>query len=100
MPKLIPLTYKGEVVGDVSLEIDDKGVLVKGVLYDSEKAAEILGPSIERVSIGFAAVGERYDEHTLLKVTYAHRQAGIPDQQAEDAINRMQNAGILFRERS
>lgn len=44
--------------------------------------------------------GEIYfDEYTLFKVVHALHEAGIPDKQAEDAINAMQNAGILFRER-
>jgi hypothetical protein len=43
---------------------------------------------------------EWYDEYTLLKVVHAMREAGIPDQQAEAAINAMQNVGILFRERA
>jgi len=43
---------------------------------------------------------EWYDDYTLLKVVHAMREAGISDQQAEDAITAMQNAGILFRERA
>lgn len=40
-----------------------------------------------------------YDEYTLLKVVHALREAGISDDQADAAINQMQNRGILFRER-
>lgn len=42
---------------------------------------------------------EYHDDYTLLKVVHALREAGISDEQAEAAINQMQNRGILFRER-
>lgn len=38
-----------------------------------------------------------YDDETLVKVYVALRNAGIP--RRGDAIDAMQNAGILFRER-
>jgi hypothetical protein len=41
----------------------------------------------------------RYDEDTMFKVHVALNAAGISGQQADDAVNAMQNAGILFRER-
>lgn len=40
-----------------------------------------------------------FDEATLFKVFSALRKSGLEDHQADDAINEMQNAGILFRER-
>lgn len=43
---------------------------------------------------------EFFDEYTLFKVVHAMREAGLNDQQAEDTINALQNAGILFRERA
>ena len=43
---------------------------------------------------------EYFDEYTMLKVVHALRGAGIPDDAAESAIIQMQNAGILFRERT
>lgn len=42
---------------------------------------------------------EYFDEYTLFKVVNAFREAGVPDAKAEDVINTLQNAGILFRER-
>lgn len=52
-PMELPLTYKGEQIGDARLEIDDSGIRVVGRIYDPEKAADILGPSVEHVSFGF-----------------------------------------------
>lgn len=43
---------------------------------------------------------EHFDEDTLFKVINALVRSGLTEQQATDAINEMQNAGILFRERS
>lgn len=40
-----------------------------------------------------------YDENTLAKVYWALGRAGLSDVQITDAINKMQNGGILFRER-
>jgi hypothetical protein len=44
--------------------------------------------------------GETFDEDTLPKVYAGLRAAGITGQQAVDAVNQMQNQGILFRERA
>lgn len=40
-----------------------------------------------------------YDENTLFKVDLALQASGLNREQARDAINEMQNEGILFRER-
>ena len=40
-----------------------------------------------------------YDENTLAKVYWALGRAGLSDVQITDAVNKMQNGGILFRER-
>jgi len=40
-----------------------------------------------------------HNEFTLFKVYSALAKVGISSQTARDAINEMQNAGILFRER-
>lgn len=40
-----------------------------------------------------------YDETTLKRVYYGLAKAGIVGEQADDAVNQMQNAGVLFRER-
>lgn len=40
-----------------------------------------------------------YDEDTLNKVYRGLNAAGIFSQQAVDAVNQIQNQGILFRER-
>lgn len=42
----------------------------------------------------------RYDERTLFKVHRALMDSGLDYQAAIDAINNLQNAGILFRERA
>lgn len=42
---------------------------------------------------------ETFDEVTMFKVNRALRDSGLTLEQAQDAINEMQNAGILFRER-
>jgi len=49
----VPLTYKGEQVGDARLVISDEGIMVQGRIYDTEKAVEILGPSLGALSYGF-----------------------------------------------
>lgn len=51
--KKVPLTYNGVQVGECEVEFTDEGAMVKGTIYDSEKAVEILGPSIQGVSYGF-----------------------------------------------
>lgn len=43
--------------------------------------------------------GETFNEGTHLKVFQALRSLPMPERVATDAINAMQNAGILFRER-
>lgn len=40
-----------------------------------------------------------HDDSTLAKVYFGLAQAGITGQLAIDAVNQMQNEGILFRER-
>jgi hypothetical protein len=40
-----------------------------------------------------------YDEDTLVKVYAALAFAGIYGEKAREAVNNMQNVGILFRER-
>lgn len=40
-----------------------------------------------------------HDEHTMTKVYHALVQSGIAEGTATEAVGRMQNAGILFRER-
>lgn len=42
---------------------------------------------------------EHYTENTLFKVYDVLRAAGLGESQAREAINEMQNQGILFRER-
>lgn len=41
-----------------------------------------------------------HDDNTLAKVDEALRRAGLNPEQVREAINEMQNAGILFRERA
>lgn len=43
---------------------------------------------------------EIHDGNTLLKVAHALRKAGLNEDEINIAINEMQNAGILFRERA
>lgn len=43
---------------------------------------------------------ERVTENTLFKVRNALLRVGLTEQQITDAINEMQNEGILFRERA
>ena len=40
-----------------------------------------------------------HDEYTLVKVYWSLGRCGLGDVQITDAVNEMQNAGILFRER-
>jgi hypothetical protein len=42
---------------------------------------------------------ETFDEGTILRVFQALRGCGLTEKLAATAINAMQNAGILFRER-
>lgn len=44
-------------------------------------------------------MSEHYDDETLFKVYEGLAAAGVVNQQAVEAVNQMQNAGILFRER-
>lgn len=72
-PMELPLTYKGEQVGDARLEFSDEGIVVKGRIYDSEKAVEILGPSIEHVSIDFSEVPSNEDMIAHFKANHPIR---------------------------
>lgn len=45
-------------------------------------------------------MADYFTEATLFKVYKALRATGLTEQQAEDAIIEMQNADILFRERT
>ncbi len=58
--------------------------------FIAERLAEMFGASAERVT---------YDHDTLDKVVTALREVDLADAQITDAINAMQNQGILFRER-
>lgn len=42
---------------------------------------------------------EDYDDETMAMVYMALMESGLTHEQAVNAINSMQNAGILFRER-
>ena len=42
---------------------------------------------------------EAYDDQTLLKARKALIQSGLTEEQADQAINEVLNAGLLFRER-
>lgn len=44
-------------------------------------------------------MSDHHDEQTLTKVYAGLEAAGITGQDAIDAVNQMQNEGILFRER-
>lgn len=44
--------------------------------------------------------GAHFDEYTLFKVYKALEAANVDTYQIKDCITQMQNAGILFRERS
>lgn len=76
---------------------------------DMSELAANLGANHEYVSVTATVVGDDteddepeelyYDEFTLLKVMKALRENGMSRDQVEIAINDMQNAGILFRER-
>ena len=44
-------------------------------------------------------MAEIYDENTLRKVYMGLAAAGVIGQTATDAVNEMQNQGVLFRER-
>jgi hypothetical protein len=41
----------------------------------------------------------RYNEQTMVKVRDAIRVEGLKERVVDDIVNRLQNAGILFRER-
>lgn len=69
-------------------------------IEDQFEACNVSAYGFEDDGLDRAPGDEYFDEYTLLKVVHALREAGIPDQQAEDAINQMQNAGVLFRERA
>lgn len=43
---------------------------------------------------------EGFNENTLFKVYDVLRAAGLTEEQSREAINEMQNKGILFRERT
>lgn len=63
--------------------------------YDKSEA-----PVVANAMVSVQVSGEYYDERTLNKVAFALEKAGLSGQKTLDAINEMQNAGILFRERS
>lgn len=46
------------------------------------------------------STGEYFDEYTLVKVRKAMLDARVSMVQTDEVINNLQNAGILFRERS
>jgi hypothetical protein len=51
------------------------------------------------VTISSYLLEDHVDEQTHFKVSCGLREAGLNDTQITDAINAMQNNGILFRER-
>lgn len=57
--------------------------------YDYEPDAE--EPEVEKLT---------YDEDTMTKVYQAFYDSGISEDTATEIVSRLQNSGILFRERS
>jgi hypothetical protein len=51
------------------------------------------------VTLSSYQIEDHFDEQTHFKVSCGLREAGLNDTQITDAINAMQNNGILFRER-
>lgn len=80
---------------------------------DISELARNLGESHSYVSVSASVVGEEddvedvsseaerlhHDENTLRKVYDAIMKNGLSRKTAEDVVNNLQNAGILFRER-
>jgi hypothetical protein len=63
--------------------------------------ATVLGRECPNVVLSSYALGdEQYDDETMAKVRVSLREVGVPENIIEDAVNLMQNDGILFRERS
>lgn len=60
----------------------------------------VLADALDALAQGEEVDTPTDDEDTLHKVYWALGRAGLADVQITDAINQMQNAGILFRERT
>lgn len=67
-------------------------------VFDSERAVEIVTKVTEDLHLDEPMIV--HNESTLYVVNDALKRAGLDEQQTRDAINSMQNAGILFRERA
>lgn len=75
---------------------------------DLSELAANLGQSHKYVSVSAGAIDEDepepeqlyFDENTLFKVSKVLMDLGVSSELAADIVNGIQNAGILFRERT
>jgi hypothetical protein len=88
----------------VTLSIGVDGVAGWDTIYEMfSNTVRELGPQYPYISLSSTVTSDAeditYDDETLEKVTKALGETGWNHIAIADAISRMQNAGILFRER-
>lgn len=72
-------------------------VVISAIVTDRSK---FRGAS-ELIEVNFTEDGDllKYDDLTLMRVSAALNEAGVPLEEVDNCINEMLSAGILFRER-
>jgi hypothetical protein len=86
-------------VGEL-MEFADPATLAKAVTEVADVfVAYLRGPAEEPAFTVTNTPDEHYGEETLAHVYEALNEAGVGGEQATDAVNQMQNRGILFRAR-
>jgi hypothetical protein len=104
VPLVVHVNGEKKTIGSAVVEAPaspNSPVVVTATVNDVEVAKAIQGSSLKGLSIAPQSTSnEFHTEGTMQKVYESLRRAGVNRVMAEDAVNEMQNHGILFRERS
>jgi len=101
VPLIVHENGEKKTVGSAKVETPKTpfdAVTVTATVNDVELAKAIQGP-LSGLSIS-AQPTETYTSGTMFKVYQALHRAGLNERAAHNAVNEMQNHGILFRERA
>lgn len=71
---------------------------VQSVIQEFEIDSAVASQIVNRLS-EHGLISEEYNGKTIAKVYLALTDVGLDESDATDAINNMQNMGVLFRER-
>lgn len=99
----LPITTSGEpilpAVGDVITDVHGDKVVVTSIEWFLHHPFDGTQVWVRAEPYSDSTEYEFHDDQTIRKVYDALRRAGLGPVPCQDAVNNMQNEGILFRER-